>query len=89
MTDAPPVKDERPAADERLVPADVSRHGAHGLATASPSPALLREAQTVARALTRALPDAGVFVVDSALRIVAFAGALPAGRGHGADAALG
>ena len=69
--------------------ADVSSRGANGLASAPPCPALLQEAQSVARALTRALPEAGVFVVDRDLRIIVFAGALPAARGQRAEAVLG
>jgi len=66
----------------------VSSRGADGLVQESLCPALLQEAHAVARALTRALPEAGVFVVDADLRIVVFAGALPAARGHDAEAAV-
>jgi PAS domain S-box-containing protein len=67
----------------------VSSRGADGLVQALPCPALLPEARAVARTLTRALPEAGVFVVDADLRIVVFAGALAAARGHDADALIG
>ena len=69
--------------------ADVSSRGANGPGSAAPCPALLQEAQAVARALTRALPEAGVFVVDADLRIVVFAGAVPAARGPDAEVMLG
>ena len=69
--------------------AEVSSRGADGRVQESLCPALVEEAHAVARALTRALPEAGVFVVDADLRIVVFAGALAAARGHDAEALIG